>query len=72
MFPFTSPEDLPDQGIRSGSSELQGDSLASEKPGKPYIYMYVYITIPKPLGNHKPKSTVDTNRHTEKAIQKQH
>ena len=30
------PGDLPDQGIKPGSPELQADSLLSEPPGKPY------------------------------------
>ena len=35
-FPFPSPGDLPDPGIKLGSPELQADSLPSEPPGKPY------------------------------------
>ena len=31
----TSPEDLPDPGIKPGSPTLQADSLLSEQPGKP-------------------------------------
>ena len=34
-LPFPSPGDLPDPGIKSGSSALQADSLPSELPGKP-------------------------------------
>ena len=34
-FPFPSPEDLPDPGIKHTSPELQMDSLPSESPGKP-------------------------------------
>ena len=33
---FSSPRDLPDSGIESGSPVLQTDSLPSEPPGKPY------------------------------------
>ena len=33
--PFSSPEDLPDPGIKPRSPELQADSLQSESPGKP-------------------------------------
>ena len=33
--PFSSPEDLPDPGIKPGSSALQADSLLSEPPEKP-------------------------------------
>ena len=34
-FPFLSPGDLPNPGIKPGSPELQADSLLSELPGKP-------------------------------------
>ena len=33
-LPFSSPGDLPDPGIKSGTPELQADSLPSEPPGK--------------------------------------
>ena len=33
--PFPSPGDLPDPGIKTGSSTLEADSLPSEPPGKP-------------------------------------
>ena len=33
-LPFPSPEDLPDPGIKPGSSALQADVLLSELPGK--------------------------------------
>ena len=33
-LPFTSPEDLPDPGIKPGSPTFQADSLPSEPPGK--------------------------------------
>ena len=33
--PFSSPGDLPDPKIESGSPALQADSLPSEPPGKP-------------------------------------
>ena len=32
---FPSPGDLPDPGIKPGSSALQADALPSEPPGKP-------------------------------------
>ena len=35
-MPSPLPGDLPDQGIKPGSPELQADSLLSEPPGKPY------------------------------------
>ena len=34
-FPFPSPGDLPNPGIKPGSPALQGDSLPAEPPGKP-------------------------------------
>ena len=34
-LPFTSPEDLPNPGIKPRSPRLQADSLLSEPPGKP-------------------------------------
>ena len=34
-FPFLSPGDLPNPGIKLGSPALQADSLPSEPPGKP-------------------------------------
>ena len=36
-FPFPSPGDLPDPGVKPGSAALQGDSLLPEPPGKPLI-----------------------------------
>ena len=36
-LPFSSPGDLPDPGIESGSPALQADSLLSEPPGRPII-----------------------------------
>ena len=36
-FPFLSPGDLPDPGIKPGSPALQADSLPTELPGKPSI-----------------------------------
>ena len=34
-LPFPPPGDLPNPGIKPGSSEFQADSLQSEAPGKP-------------------------------------
>ena len=34
-WPFPSPGDLPNPGIKPGSLALQADSLPSEPPGKP-------------------------------------
>ena len=36
-LPFPSPGDLPNPGIKPGSSTLQGDALPSEPQGKPYM-----------------------------------
>ena len=36
-YPIPSPVDLPDPGIKLGSSALQADSLQAEQPGKPYL-----------------------------------
>ena len=36
-MPFPSPGNLPDPGIKSGSSALQADALPSEPTGKPKI-----------------------------------
>ena len=35
VFPFPSPGDLPDPGIKPMSPALQADSLLTESPGKP-------------------------------------
>ena len=42
-WPFPSPGDLPNPGIKPGSPELQTDSLTFEPPGKPHSkYRYIY------------------------------
>ena len=41
-LPFPSPGDLPDLGIKPRSPSLKADSLPSETPGKPHIYMTMY------------------------------
>ena len=38
-MPFPSPEDLPDPGIDPRSLALQADSLPSEPPGKPRVFL---------------------------------
>ena len=38
-LPFPSPGDLPDPGIEPRSPSLQTDSLPSEPPGKPFVYI---------------------------------
>ena len=37
-FPFPSPGDLPDSGIKPRSFASQADTLPSEQPGKPTVY----------------------------------
>ena len=37
---FPSPGDLPNPGIEPGSPTLEKDTLTSELPGKPNIYLY--------------------------------
>ena len=36
-LPFPSPGDLPNPGIKAGSSALQTETLLSEPPGKPLL-----------------------------------
>ena len=38
-LPFPSPRDLPDQGIKSVSSELAGGFFSTEPPGKQTLYI---------------------------------
>ena len=38
-FPFPTPWDLPDPGIKSTSSTLQAESLPLERQGKNHIYV---------------------------------
>ena len=43
-LPFTSPGDLPDQGIEPGSLALQANFLLCKPPGKPhFIFSSVYM-----------------------------
>ena len=37
-FPFPSPRDLPNPGIKPGSPALQADSLLCKPPGKPFFH----------------------------------
>ena len=48
-FPFPSPGDLPDPGIKPGFPTLEADALTSEPPGK------------KSFGKVSPSSTGDPN-----------
>ena len=45
--PFPSPGDLPDPGIKPGSSALQMDSLPSEPQGKPKTDIGLILKIDK-------------------------
>ena len=45
-LPFPSPWNLPDQGIKHGSSELQMDPLPSEPQGTPqYLFFFLIIDL---------------------------
>ena len=45
-LPFPSPEDLPNAGIKLGSSALQAESLLSEPPEKPlYINNIIKVLL---------------------------
>ena len=43
-FPFSSPGDLPDPGIKLRSPALQADALTSEPPGKPDVIKVIANT----------------------------
>ena len=45
VLSFPSPGDISHPGIKPRSPALQADSLPSEPPGKPHIYMYICICI---------------------------
>ena len=47
-LPFSSPGDIPDPGIESGSPASQADFLPSEPPGQPLTVPFVdpNITVP--------------------------
>ena len=44
-LPLPSPGDLPDPGIKPGSSALQADSLPSEPPEKPFLCYTLYFIV---------------------------
>ena len=44
-LPFTSPEDLPDPGIKPVSPALQADALPSELLGKPLVNVYLEAKV---------------------------
>ena len=41
---ISSPEDLPDPGIKPWSPALQADSLLFEIPGKPFLFLFYIMT----------------------------
>ena len=50
QYPFPSPGDLLDPGLKHRSPALQADSLPSEPPGKPCLYsvlfnVYIYVAF---------------------------
>ena len=47
-YPFPSPGDLPNPGIKSRSPALQVDSFPAERPGKPGIPRRIYRKITYP------------------------
>ena len=49
-FPFPSPRDLPDPGIKTVSPILQADSVPSAAPGKPQAGEHIYLCWPHPWG----------------------
>ena len=46
-LPFPSPGDPPNPGIEPASPALQADSLLSEPPGEPNIFIYTHMHIYK-------------------------
>ena len=44
-WPFLSPGDLPDPGIKPGSPALQADTLLCEPQERPYIYVCVCVCV---------------------------
>ena len=53
-LPYPPPGDLPNPGVEPGSSTLQADSLPSEPPENPYIY----LTFIKQIGSGKLRSVL--------------
>ena len=47
-IPFSSPEDLPDPGIKLQSPALQTDSFPSEPPWKPHLSLWATAIDPVP------------------------
>ena len=44
-LPFPSPGNLPNPGIKSGSSALQVNSVLTETPGKPLQYLCSWVNV---------------------------
>ena len=44
-FPFPSPGNLPEPGVKPRSPALHADSLVSEPPGKSYMHKYVFVKM---------------------------
>ena len=49
-MPFPSPGDLPDPGIKPGSTALEADALTSEPPGKSKLIYVVRIMVTLYMG----------------------
>ena len=47
-WPFPSPGDLPNPGIKPWYPAFQADSLPSERPGKLHIYVNIFMDIYSP------------------------
>ena len=51
-WPFPSPGDLPNQGIKPRSPALQADSLPAEPQGKPnYSILFTYLSKVELIGH---------------------
>ena len=64
-LPFPSPGDLPDPGIKPGSSVLQADSLLSEPPGKPEVSVNILLilTLHRKEGERERRKEKSERRH---------
>ena len=60
-LPFSSPGDLPDPGIRSGSSALHMDYLLSEPLGKPEAFYTYFQTFSQKLPDIQETALNDQN-----------
>ena len=59
------PGDLPDPGIKPGSSVLQADSLLSEPPGKPEVSVNILLilTLHRKEGERERRKEKSERRH---------